>query len=330
MFIRVNGAALILAVTFSISPGNCQQSASPAIAQVGGSAQAQTGTTGPGRRVQKSDVRQSQREFAEMNKLDQGTANEEELRQISRRAAGQNPRKEIADFASSLSDRVGSQFLRTGQLIFKSDEATSQVFSKQLFYVLRFRQWPIGMNIPAPLQYNNIFAVHNGLTLLSDKNQLTKLFQKYVHDVKSNANAGSVAKAWLQLSQELAQDGMFQFSIAEPEITAEGGTIVATGKAIVDPKGGNMGEITARLTFDAAGDLTAVEESNTVKTGMRPICQSTKLLDFDPIVRKMAEQDLLIMGKSAKLYLEEQRLKSPPELQKAIDDVWRKILKENR
>ena len=63
---------------------------------------------------------------------------------------------------------------------------------------------------------------------------------------------------------------------------------------------------------------------------MRPICQSTKLLDSDPIVRKMAEQDLLIMGKAAKPYLDEQRAKVSPPLRDAIDKIWQQILIEGR
>jgi hypothetical protein len=59
---------------------------------------------------------------------------------------------------------------------------------------------------------------------------------------------------------------------------------------------------------------------------MRPICQATKLLDPDPIVRKMAEQDLLIMGAAARDYLLEQRAKAGPELQAAIDRIWERML----
>ena len=42
----------------------------------------------------------------------------------------------------------------------------------------------------------------------------------------------------------------------------------------------------------------------------------------------MAEQDILVMGKSAKAYLDEQRAKAEPELKAAIDRVWRRILDE--
>ena len=67
-----------------------------------------------------------------------------------------------------------------------------------------------------------------------------------------------------------------------------------------------------------------------LKPGPRPICHATKLLDPDPVVRAIVEQDLLIMGRAAKPYLDEQRAKASPELQQAIDRIWQRILNEGR
>jgi len=64
--------------------------------------------------------------------------------------------------------------------------------------------------------------------------------------------------------------------------------------------------------------------------GVRPICQATKLLDCDPLVGRMAEQDILVMGSLAKEYLDEQRAKAKPELRQAIDLIWQRIVKEGR
>ena len=71
-----------------------------------------------------------------------------------------------------------------------------------------------------------------------------------------------------------------------------------------------------------------MEESSTVKAGIRPICQATKLLDPDSIVRQMAEKDILVMGQAAKAYLDEQRAQASPELRQAIDHMWQRILQE--
>jgi hypothetical protein len=82
------------------------------------------------------------------------------------------------------------------------------------------------------------------------------------------------------------------------------------------------------MAFDAEGVLDSVSETRAVRPGVRPICQATKLLDADPLVRRMAEQDILVMGRSAKGYLDEQRSKAKPELRKAIDRIWKRIVAE--
>ena len=101
-------------------------------------------------------------------------------------------------------------------------------------------------------------------------------------------------------------------------------------KAVVDQRGGDAGEIVATLSFDPGGKLAEVSQAGQVRAGVRPICQATKLLDPDPIVRGMAEQAILVMGKSAKAYLDEQRAKAGPELQRAMDQIWQRILAEDR
>jgi len=102
------------------------------------------------------------------------------------------------------------------------------------------------------------------------------------------------------------------------------------GRAVVDPRSGNMGEIDAALAFDAAGKLVDVSETVKLKRGVRPICQATKLLDPDPVVRRMAEQDLLVMGKATGDYLAGQRARADRQLQNAIDRIWKRILAEDR
>jgi len=103
-----------------------------------------------------------------------------------------------------------------------------------------------------------------------------------------------------------------------------------TAKAVVIPRGGNQGEIVASLTFDGRGKVVTVSESANIKRGIWPICQATKLLDPDPIVRAMAEQAILVMGRDAGEYLDEQRARAIPELREAIDRLWRRVLAEDR
>jgi hypothetical protein len=109
-------------------------------------------------------------------------------------------------------------------------------------------------------------------------------------------------------------------------VSAVKGERKVVGKFVVTQ--GGKGELTATLGFDDRGRLSKASEVDTIKPGVRPICQATKLLDADPLVRRMAERDLLVMGRACRDYLEEQRAKAGPELQKAIDRVWRRIIDE--
>ena len=84
------------------------------------------------------------------------------------------------------------------------------------------------------------------------------------------------------------------------------------------------------IDFDEGGGLVRTTWEKHLKPGPRPIGQASKLLDADPVVRRMAERDLLIMGRAAKPYLDDERAKAAPELQAAIDRIWECILKEER
>jgi len=48
------------------------------------------------------------------------------------------------------------------------------------------------------------------------------------------------------------------------------------------------------------------------------------------VLRRMAEQDVLVMGRAAKPYLDQVRATARPKLQQAIDRIWQRILEEGR
>ncbi len=219
-----------------------------------------------------------------------------------------------------------------GQIIPVTDEATARAFPAHSFYVLRFRQYPIVQMPPASLTANNLFVVKpdGSVEHLRDAAALESFFRATLAPIRTHSEARDAATTWLRLTQEFHQDGFFEFSVPHNSVRVGSTGLNVTGKAAVNPQGGNTGEIVAALTFDQTGKLVTVSETAKVKKGVRPICQATKLLDPDPVVRGMAEQAILVMGKAAKEYLTEQRTKASPELQQAIDRIWKQILDEDR
>jgi len=254
--------------------------------------------------------------------------------------AGQtNPAEAALDETQSrelLSQKLASlKGAERGQVIPLADEALGRTFAGHRFYVLRFRQYPIAVPAPDPLKTNNVFVVKpDGLVEhLPDVGRLEAFFRSTLPPVTTEALAMDAARGWLRLAQEFRQDGFLHFSIPDESVKAvsmpSGGREV-TARAVVNRQGGNQGEIVASLTFDGSGKVITVSESAKIKRGIRPICQATKLLDPDPIVRAMAEQAILVMGRAAGEYLDEQRARAHPELREAIDRLWRRILAEDR
>jgi hypothetical protein len=218
-----------------------------------------------------------------------------------------------------------------GHLADLTDEAIARALPKTRFSTLRFRRYPVAQAVAAPLKSSNlILEPENGQVELISEASLESAFRKALAPVKNDSQAETAVKAWLRLTEALRQDGYYKFSIPEDsvKVASQDGKRVARGKLVVTPGGGGKGEINATLTFDGAGKLVKLEQTGKVLPGVRPICQSTKLLDPDPIVRQMAERDILVMGRSAEIYLAEQRALAPKELRQAIDRLWKQILDE--
>jgi hypothetical protein len=115
--------------------------------------------------------------------------------------------------------------------------------------------------------------------------------------------------SYLVLGQEFVQDGFYTFEIDTKGFVAAGeGKSISTAKGrAIAMKGGN-GEILVEMKLDNQGKVAeATFDRSKLKQGPRPICQATKLLDGDAVVRRMDEQDLLCMGLAARNYLMEQR-----------------------
>jgi hypothetical protein len=214
-----------------------------------------------------------------------------------------------------------------------ADESLRRAVPGHLFFSAVFRQYPILRVPPAPLKAQNLFAVDpdGKLELLTGVKALEGYLGKHWRDVKDEKQVGDAGLAWLRLVEVFHQDGFYKFKTvtSATRVQAEGvggGGVKVTAQAVV-MAGGN-GEINVALTFNGGKLVKAVEDGK-LRPGPRPICQATKLLDPDPLVRRICEQDLLIMGRAAQDYLDEQRARAGPELRQAIDRVWRRILDQD-
>jgi len=240
--------------------------------------------------------------------------------------------KEIEKARGAVQEELQTLNAQRGKVDHIEDAALFRLFPRHLFFSVIFRRYPVAQLPPAPLKGSNIFVVPRAggkLQRLVAANELETFFRDSLPAVKDADQGKDAARAWLELAQAFVQDGYFKFAVLdEATKAAQANGIKASGKLIV--KSGGNGDLTAILTFDKAGKLRQVEQTNKVKASVRPICQATRLLDADPLVRAMAEQDLRVMGRAVKPYLDEQRSRARPELQKAIDRIWQRILEENR
>ncbi|HTK83644.1 MAG TPA: hypothetical protein VL625_01035 [Patescibacteria group bacterium] len=235
---------------------------------------------------------------------------------------------------------VLDQWLKTipgaesGQMQKISDPAVASAFPDIHFYALRFRMYPVARAAPEPLKASNVVAlssVGNGtVTNITEESQLERFFKSSLAPMPEENDKRKVLRAWLTLVGELQQDSFFHFSDPGDSITVsptDNGSEVS-GKIIAIQ--GGTGGIEAKMRFNEAGSFETVETKVQLNRGIRPICQATKLLDKDPVVRRMAEQDLLVMGRDGEAYLQERRAKASPALRLAIDGIWTRIVREGR
>ena len=215
-----------------------------------------------------------------------------------------------------------------GDITWKGESAVAKTFADYHIINARFRIYPLARQVPDGLNTSSLFAVNKDgkVEFLKDAKSLQKFFRAHEAKITDEDGAKTLLAAWLTLTQEFHQDGFFKFDVLSKEFAVTGkGELKATGRAVV-MAGGN-GQLSADLVIDKDGKLAKVDEKAEIRRGPRPICQATKLLDADPIVRRIAEQDLLIMGLAARDYLLEQRDRAAPRLRLEIDRLWRQIQK---
>lgn len=213
----------------------------------------------------------------------------------------------------------------SGEILYLGNAELDKSFPNHRFFAVRYRIYPVARQLPEGMKPSNIFVVPaNGRPEhLKDAKALENYFKTNLGEVKGKRSVVAAISSWLTLSPEFHQDGFYKFKLPEM-FTETDGTIKASTVVMA---GGN-GEISAELAFDKAGKLTAVTETAKIRQGPRPICHATKLLDADPLVRRICEQDLLYMGRFALDYLREQRALANPALRQAIDRLVERILRE--
>ena len=212
-----------------------------------------------------------------------------------------------------------------------TDDFVARTFPDFSFFGVIFSQYPIAIQCPqtTDIKCANLFFVRNGqVDFVSAIEDLKFFFAANLAPVPTQDTATDAANTWLRFSEELKQDLFYTFSPSDISYMPREDLTVLRARASV--AAGGDGNIDVLITLGTAGSFVNVLEKGAVRPGIRPICQASKLLDPDSIVRRMAEQDLLVMGRAAKPYLDKVRATASPQLQRAIDRIWQRILNQSR
>jgi RNA polymerase sigma factor (sigma-70 family) len=155
--------------------------------------------------------------------------------------------------------------------------------------------------------------------------ELKKFLESNLPEAKDEGAVKDALWACLRITQEAFTDHRWMdIKLDESSIKVAGKT--ASGKSVVAPPG--QGFLTVSL--DQTRKPARIEIDIKIVRPPKPVCQATRLLDPDPVIRKMAEQQLLLMGKYAEEYLQQRRVEAEsPELRAAIDAIWKRIQDED-
>src|SRR5262249_53849055 len=165
-------------------------------------------------------------------------------------------KKELKSFESKL-----AKLKPEGAIIsLITDDPVAQIFPGEIFFSVRFRQYPVALRPPAGLKQHNLFiwdkdSQHH----FTGTKELMNYFIENTSGAPAGAGAKQFARAWLRLTQEFDQDGFFHFTIPDDEIkTGAGADLLITARALVKPEMGNKGEILVVLSFDLTNKLEKI------------------------------------------------------------------------
>jgi hypothetical protein len=246
-------------------------------------------------------------------------------------AADKPSEDEIKSATKAVEDRL-KEFKTDAAPKRVENEALASALPKHHVFAVMYPLWPLPVQPPEKLKSSNLLVAgpDGKVTVITSQKELADFYQAALPAAKEEKQMKDAALGWLRLVEQLNQDGYYTFeTVAEAtKVSEEKGGKKVTARSVV-MKGGN-GDINVELFFGEGGKLTNAVGTAKLQIGARPKCHATKLLDPDPVIRAIVEQDLLIMGRAAKPYLDEQRAKASPELQKAIDRMWERIEKEGQ
>jgi hypothetical protein len=218
---------------------------------------------------------------------------------------------------------------RAPQLREVSGGALKAALPGYAFFSMRFMMHPVPRPTPQPLGATNLFVVSKAgskVTHVKDVKGLQDFFAKSIKNPADEKGLRAAAHAYCLLRKEMAQDGFFRFQV-KPEnfkVNVGGATDRVTARIEVVPGGGNSGHIEVVLAFRVGAAVQFTEDVK-VAAGVRPICQSLRLLNPDVKVRAAAERDLLIMGRNALPYLYGKIAETKGELREKIRELTRRI-----
>lgn len=217
----------------------------------------------------------------------------------------------------------------------KGVEKLQDFVGGKTWHFVHFREYPMAVMPRPPFKSRNVVRVDalGKMKMYAKREELNKEVTQLQMQMQQDQVA-EFAVNYLKLSTLFSQDGFFEFVYDKKTVKVnDDGTVVAIAPVV--EKAGDMGAL--KVTFkcsrtqDAGAlQIDSIKEEDTVQPGIRPVCQCTLLLDENPIVRKIAERDLLVMGRAAFPYMRQQMETAAPELRKEIERVWKRIERGER
>ena len=238
----------------------------------------------------------------------------------------------VAQAEKAVAEQLKSLKAEGAQVTLVKDDAVAKAIPNHVFLAVHFRQFPVAIAPPAPLKSANLYAVgaDGKPTLVGNPEDLNKYLQAARIRAETEDAMKIVFQSWMRLAQEFEQDGYYKFELVKDSVKVKNdqGAKVVTGTVVVME--GGSGKIEGTSNFDKNGQLATQSIKASITPGPRPRCHATKLLDADPVIRAIVEDDLLFMGRAAKPYLDEQRSRASTELKRAIDRIWQRIERGER